>query len=301
MKVLISGGTGLVGTTLTQQLLAKGHSVNVLTRNPKKQANSNIQQFGWNLATNEIDLDCFTNVDAIIHLAGAGIADKPWTKKRKAELISSRVDSAKLLLKGLKDSQQPVRSFISAGGVGYYGAVTTTETFTENHSPYTDFLAECCIVWEQAADLFAQENCRVVKLRISAVLAKTAGALPKMSAPVNYYAGAALGSGKQIMPWVHLYDVCNAFVWALENNTVEGVYNVCADEQPTNTEFTKELGKAMGKPIFLPNVPGFALKLALGELATMVLEGSAVSNQKIKQAGFQFQFNTLKQALADLI
>lgn len=301
MKVLISGGTGLLGTTLTQQLTARGHSVHVLTRSPKKQNSSTVIEFGWNPTKQQIDERCFEGVDAIIHLAGAGIADKAWTKARKTEIINSRVNTAKLLFEGMQKSGNSIPTFISASGVGYYGAVTTNQTYTEESAPYTDFLAECCIVWEKAADLFANENSRVVKLRISAVLAKDAGALPKMAAPINYFVGAPLGSGKQIMPWVHIYDVCNAFVWALENQQIEGVYNVCADEQPTNAAFTKELAQAMHKPLFLPNVPAFALKLALGELATMVLEGSAVSNKKIKNAGFHFEFNSLKKALLDLV
>jgi uncharacterized protein (TIGR01777 family) len=301
MKVLISGGTGLLGTTLIQKLVSRGHSVHVLTRTPKKQSSATTIQFGWNPAKQEIDEQCFNNVDAIIHLAGAGIADKAWTKSRKEEIINSRVNSAQLLYNTMQKVGIKIPIFISASGVGYYGAVTTSTTFTEEHPPNHDFLAECCIAWEKAADLFLTENSRVVKLRISAVLAKDSGALPKIAEPIKYFAGAALGSGRQIMPWVHIHDVCNAFVWALENESINGAFNVCSDEQPTNAAFTKELAEAMRKPLFLPNVPGFVLKLALGELANMVLEGSFISNKKIKDAGFHFQFNNLKQALVDLI
>jgi len=298
-NVLISGATGLVGSLLCETLLTRGHRVHVLSRSSKKTPNQNLQYFKWDLNKKQIDPAAFKGVDHIVHLAGAGIADKRWTSARKREIVLSRTESATLLIEGMQKSGNSYMSFVSASGANYYGSETTQEIYSEDDSPGVDFLADCCLQWEHAVFHNNPAN-RVVALRTGVVLAKEGGALTKLAAPIKMGFGAALGTGKQYMPWIHLQDLVEVYYESLFNENYNGCYNAVADEHVTNRELTLAIAKKLGKKIWLPNVPSFVLMVALGEMSEVLLEGSRLSNQKLKSNGFNFKFPTLESALSDL-
>lgn len=298
--ILITGGTGLVGKKLVAELVTKGYAVNLLTRF-KKENKTNINYFLWDYKNNAIDKTCFKNISGIIHLAGEGIADKNWSDKRKQEIISSRVDTAKLLLQKVKEKNISLDFYISASATGYYGGKTLNKIFTEKDLPAIDFMGECCDLWEKSADAFGAFAKRIVKIRIGVVLDNDGGALPKIVAPVRLGLGAALGSGKQFMPWIHVKDLVAIFSTAVHNEKYNGVYNAVAPEFVNNHDFTKNAAQVLHKPFFLPNVPAFSLKLILREMSCVVLEGNRVSSEKINQEGFVFQFPTIDSALKDLL
>ncbi|WP_210150340.1 TIGR01777 family oxidoreductase [Chryseobacterium scophthalmum] len=295
--VLITGASGAIARVLSKKL-ENQYSIRFLTR--KKEAEN---EFEWDLENQIIDENAFENVSHIIHLAGANISEKRWTEDRKKELISSRVDSAKLILNTLKKKNIKLKSFISASGINFYGTKTTDKIFTENDPPGNDFLSEVVVVWEKAADEFKEQNIseRVVKIRTAVVLSKNEGALAKMMTPIQFGIGSPLGSGKQYMPWIHIDDICSIYEFALKNHEVEGSYNASAPQHTTNKNLTKLIAKVLGKPLLMPNVPSFILKLIFGELADALLEGSRASSEKIEKAGFEFQFPDLKMALEDLL
>lgn len=295
--VLITGAGGLIARELSKKI-ENDYEVRFLTRN-KKQEN----EYEWNIKNGTIDEAALENVSHIIHLAGANISEKRWTDDRKKELISSRVDSAKLILNTLKKKNVKLKSFISASGINYYGTKTTDKIFTENDASGNDFLSEVVVVWEKAADEFKEENIaeRVVKIRTAVVLSKKEGALAKMATPIKFVIGSPLGSGKQYMPWIHIDDICSIYEFALKNPEIEGAFNATAPQHTTNENLTKLIAKVLKKPLFMPNLPGFILKLIFGELADALLEGSRASSEKIQKTGFQFKFPDLKMALEDLL
>lgn len=295
--VLITGASGAIARELSKKI-EKEYTVRFLTR--KKKAEN---EFEWNLENNTINEQAFENVSHIIHLAGANISEKRWTEDRKKELISSRVNSAKLILNTLKKKNIKLKSFISASGINFYGTKTTDKIFTENDAPGNDFLSEVVVVWEKAADEFKEQNIaeRVVKIRTAVVLSKNEGALAKMMTPIKFGVGSPIGSGKQYMPWIHIDDICSMYEFALKNAETEGSYNASAPQHTTNENLTKLIVKVLNKPLLMPNVPSFILKLIFGELADALLEGSRASSEKIEKAGFEFQFPDLKMALEDLL
>lgn len=300
-KILITGGTGLVGTALTELLVEKGDLVTILTRDKNRTSkHPNITYSFWDIDQGIIDKEELLSANYIVHLAGADIAEKPWSQKRKKEILDSRVDLIKLIYNYLNNNPNQLKAFVSASGVGYYGAITTNTIFEETATPANDFLGETCLKWEQAVDELNDLSIRTVKLRTGIVLAKNGGALPKMMQPFKFGLGAALGSGKQIMPWIHIDDLAQLYVAAIENDSFNGAYNSIAGNV-SNKDFSKMLSKAMNKPFWLPNVPGFMLKLFLGEMAVILLEGSAASNQKLLQTGFNFQFADLEEGLRKLV
>lgn len=299
MKVLVTGASGLVGQTLVPMLQAAGIAVVGLSRNPS--ATSPFPVYKWNIAEDYIDPQVLEGVNSIIHLAGAPIADARWTKSRKKEIITSRVKSTSLLSDLVKEQGIKLDSFIGASAIGYYGAYTSSHIYTETDKAANDFLGQSCQEWENASVLFETLSQRRVTLRIGVVLAKNGGALQKISAPVKMGLGAALGSGQQYMPWIHLQDLCHLILWSLQNDTLDGVFNAVAPTHITNAVLTKAIAGCLNKKIYLPNVPAFVLKLSLGELANMLLEGSRVSGQKILDQGFSFQYPQIEDALQDLL
>lgn len=296
-KVLISGGSGLVGRHLTEMLQEKGHEVAWLTRNPKK--NHKMKVFGWDISRQEMDEAALQWADAVVHLAGTGVADKRWTKKRKQDIIDSRVDSAALLVEKMRALNRPL-PVISASGVNYYDMNTGDAWIAEEHAPGNDFLAEVTRKWEDAVQQAASGGSRVVRLRIGAVLTTKGGALPQLTLPVKWWAGAPLGSGNQYMSWIHIDDLCGVFIKALEDPEMEGAYNAVAPHPVTNREMTRAIARVLKKPLWLPNVPGFVLKIMLGEMADMVLKGSRISCKKLESRGFSFRYPELEQALRHL-
>lgn len=297
MKVLITGGSGLIGSRLTQKLKSEGVEVVHLTRYPNSK--NGVKTYAWDWAKGQIDERCFEGVTHIVHLAGEGIADKPWTMERKRTIVKSRVLTARLIETKVRELNVPLEAFISASGIGYYGAITTETIFDEDGKRGDDFVAECCVQWEEAADKL-KDLCRVVKLRTGVVLDNNGGAIPKMASPVKKGFGAALGKGSQYMPWIHHDDMVNIYLMALKNTQMSGVYNATSSVHTTNDAFTAALAKSMHKKIRLPNVPAFMMKMMFGEMAAILLEGSRVSNEKIKKEGFSFVYDDLDEALKNL-
>ncbi len=296
-KILITGGSGLVGTALTEMLLQQGFEVAILSR--KAETDGKVRRYEWDYKRKHADPAAFEGIHAIIHLAGAGIADKRWTTARKQEIINSRVETAQLLRDMVKKTGQTPQVFISASGINYYGSITSDYIFRESDPPAHSFIGQCCVQWEQAADAFSS-LCRVVKLRTGVVLSAKGGALEKIAAPVKYGFGAALGSGRQYVPWIHIQDLCRLYAECIKNNLYQGAYNAVAPMHLSNAELTKKVAKALDKPLWLPNVPAFALKIALGELSEIVLEGSRASAEKLSSAGFVFKYADVDAALGEI-
>ncbi|CAM1365956.1 conserved protein of unknown function [Tenacibaculum soleae] len=290
-KILITGGTGLIGKRLQKKLIEKNYEVVILSRNPKKK-----NEFLWNISNEFIDDNAFANITHIIHLAGAGIADKRWTDEQKKILIDSRVQSANLLFKKIKELKIQLKGFISASGIGYYGAITSDKIFTEDDLPENDFISKVCVQWEKAAHQFKKLNVPVTIIRTGIVLSEIGGALPKINTPLFL---ANIGSGKQYMPWIHIDDLCNIYLKAIKTNNFTGTYNAVAPEHQTNKNFTKILSKVIHKPVLPFNVPSFILKVILGEMNLLLLKGSPISYKKIEKH-YSFIFSDLQSALKDI-
>lgn len=297
MKFLIAGGTGLVGEALIELLLKKNHSVHVLSRS-KKEDRPGIKYFIWDVVKGQIELDAFEGVDVLINLSGAGIADEKWTAKRKKIIIDSRVKTNDFLYKTIQKEKIKLKKFISASGVNCYGWEDKNQIRKEEDAYGEDFLSKVVKVWEQSALQF-ESICDVTILRISMVLSPNGGALDRLSKFVNWRIGSPLGSGNQYLQWVHIEDLTNAFLF-FSINQKPGIYNVSADQQTTNKVFMSSLNEVLGKKPWVPSAPKFALKLVMGEMSEMVLEGVKVSNEKVKNAGFQLKYNQIDDAFKDI-
>ncbi|RDV17007.1 TIGR01777 family protein [Pontibacter diazotrophicus] len=293
-KILITGGSGLVGMRLSEMLIDQGYEVAHLSRNPDKV--SNYKTFKWDVKEGTIDESAITYADYIVHLTGASLASEKWTEDRKREIINSRVKSANLLYNAMKSSEHHVKGFISASGVGIYGN-SGDQLVSEESTLGDDFLADVCQSWEGAAWQMHELGLRTVIMRLGIVLSTKGGALPQMARPVKMMAGAPLGSGKQYMSWIHLDDACRLFISAIEDPQFTGVYNAVAPHPVTNKQFMTELAEAMKKPLVLPKVPAFAINLMMGEMSDVVLTGQRVSANKVLQTGFTFEYNYLEEAL----
>ncbi len=299
-RILITGGAGLLGMALAKMLKADGHTLVLLSRSAQR-INPYDAAFTWNPEKAEIDQQALDQIDAIVHLAGAGIADKPWTEKRKQEILDSRVNSAQLLLNTLKQRAQRINVLVSASAVGWYGAQTTSLLHLEEEPAAIDFMGETCRRWEAAADDFSSVANRIVKIRTGVVLDANGGALPELMKPFKFGFGAVLGSGKQQIPWIHIEDIARIFREALFNEAWSGAYNATATEQCSNRTFTQTLGKVLKKPVFPIGVPSLGLRLVLGEMSAVVLEGSRISNAKLRSTGFLFKHPELQSALHNLV
>jgi uncharacterized protein len=293
-KILITGGTGLVGRRLTEMLVAAGHEVRLLSR--RENLNAFIPRYYWNPIKNEMDASALHGVHVIIHLAGASIADHRWSHKYKQTIIESRTKGLELLAKQIEKDKLPIEQLISSSAVGYYGAKTTDRIFLEKDLPHTDFLGRVCLDWEQASQQIQNLGIKTSILRVGVVLSKQGGALKKLSGLTKLGFGSAIGSGKQWMPWIHLDDLCAMYMHLLDNG-LSGVYNASSPDHKSNKDFTQELAQELNKSIWLPAVPGFMLKLFLGERAAIALEGSRVDAGKIVDSGFNFSYPLLHQAL----
>lgn len=297
-NVLITGGSGLLGTRLTPLLMQKGYHISHLSRNKQP---GDIPSYQWDVEGGVMDRDVLTDTDIIIHLAGAGIADKRWSPKRKKEILESRIKSSALLYKMLKETPHRVRTFVSASAIGIYGYAGSEKLFDEDSEPASDFLVDVVKRWEASVDQISSLGIRVVKIRIGILLSNNGGALYEMAKPIKWGLGAPLGSGDQLISWIHIDDVCGIFNKAIEDESMHGAFNAVSPKPATNKELTLAIARTLGKPQWLPNVPGVVLKLALGEMANLVLKGSYVSAKKIQQAGFKFLFTDLEKALRDLL
>jgi uncharacterized protein len=297
-SVLITGGSGLVGSALTDLLLQKGYHVSHLGRSPSM---GKVKCYRWSVTGNFIDPKALEGVDAIIHLAGAGVAEKRWTDSRKKEILESRTKSTELICETLKIQPNQVKLVISATAIGYYGLSTSDDWYNETHEPGTDFLASVCKAWEAAADPIETLGKRLVKIRVGVVLSNKGGALLQMAQPVKWGAGAPLGTGKQWVSWIHMNDLCQIFLKAIENESMTGIYNAVAPNPVTNKDLNKAIAKALHRPLFLPAVPVWALKIMLGEMHGIVVTGARVTSDKIKAAGVEFQFTDVSAATQNLL
>ena len=299
-NVLISGGSGFIGSHLTTLLLAKGYSVSILSRS-EKQNKENVFYYKWDVARQFIEEEAVLKADYIIHLAGENIGEKRWTAKRKAAIIDSREQSSLLLYSVIKKSNKKLDAFISASAIGFYGAVNGQEICTEEMLPANDFLGYACQKWEDAIDFIENLNVRTVKIRTGLVLGKNDGFLKKLIPLFKYRLGAPLGTGQQYMPWIHVDDLCAIYLKAMENEEMVGPYNAAINDDTTNEIFSETFAQLFGYRIWLPNVPAFVLKMALGKMSVIVLTGRRVSSEKIQQTGFAFKYANLKEALKDCI
>jgi uncharacterized protein len=298
-SVMITGGSGLIGKYLTSLLVSNGYSVAHLSRKGRYQGN--IRVFQWDPERGTVDPSVFNGITCLIHLAGANIGEKRWTNARKAEIIRSRVDSANLLYRVISENGIPLKTFISASATGFYGSTTSDRIFTEDDSPANDFLGNTCRLWEEAASLFEASGIRTVRIRTAVVIEKSDSALSKLMAAARFGFLVKTGSGSQYMPWIHISDLCNIYLKAINDHEMKGAYNAVSPQHVTHTEFMKTLARVMKMPAFMPSVPSFLLKAILGEMSDVVLKGSRVSSSRIINSGYRFSFGSLQDALYDVI
>jgi uncharacterized protein (TIGR01777 family) len=303
--VIITGGTGLVGTALSKHLAAGGYKVIVLSRNRdtvnQKENKENISFAHWDIKSQTIDADAVAKADAIIHLAGAGVVDKPWTESYKMEIINSRIRSSSLLVKALREMPNQVQTVISTSAIGYYGPDKSGVPFTETAKPVRSFLGETCRLWEESIQPVKALGKRLVINRVGIVLSSKGGALAEFEKPLAFRVGAVLGSGQQIVSWIHIDDLCRLYQYELEN-TLEGVYNAVAPHPVSNRELTTSLGKAKyGNGFITMPVPAFVLKIMMGDRSIEVLKSATVSSEKIQHTGFNFMHPEIKDAMKILV
>lgn len=302
MRILITGATGLVGTALTRLLLEKGVSVHYLTLSTSEKKafdQPNCVGFHWNPEQGIIDENCLIGVDVIIHLAGATIA-KRWTNKQKQAIIESRILSSNVLFKAVKENPNRVTQIVSASAIGIYPD-SHSAVYTEMSTAVDPgFLAHVVLKWEESVDKFKLLNIKVCKLRTSTVFAKEADALPVMAKPIKMGFGANFGNGKQIQSWIHVRDLARLYFYAVQNGW-EGIYNATSPQPITNAAQTKLMAKILQKPLWLPNIPRFVMKLALGEMHELLFNDKNVSAQKAIDSGFTFDFPDPESALRDTL
>jgi len=301
--VLITGGTGLIGTALTSLLRDRGFDIIILTRKipgRKRDRVQGVQYMTWNLRRQILDPRAIQQADYIVHLAGAGVAEKRWTAKRKVEIRKSRVESCQLLVKALRDTSHHVKAVVSASAIGWYGQ-NAAAPFVESDPPDAGFLGETCRLWEASIQPVTEMNIRLTILRTGIVLARTGGALPAFKKPVRLGIAAILGNGSQMISWIHIADLCRIYLDAIINENISGVFNAVAPDPVSNKTLTLALAKKMKGDFFIPlHVPSFFLKMLLGEMSIEVLKSAMVSADKIRGTGFQFIYPSLESALGDL-
>ncbi|QRR02517.1 TIGR01777 family oxidoreductase [Dyadobacter sandarakinus] len=295
-KVVVTGGSGLIGKRLTALLLEKGYEVAHLSRGT--QPVTGVKVYQWDVARKYIDPAALEDVHYLVHLAGTNVAEGRWTEERMKYILHSRTDTLALLAETLDARGIRPAAFVSSSGTGYYGKDTGDTRLTEGDLPGADFLGQVCVAWEKAADAIRDMGVRTVKLRTGVVLSRDGGALPQIAAPARFGFGAPLGSGGQWISWIHIEDICRMYIDALENEHWEGPYNAVAGQPVTNAVLTRQICEVLHKPQWLPNVPGFLLKAALGEMSSVVLGSNYAVNHRVAgETSFQYSFPDLKAAL----
>ncbi|WP_458629155.1 TIGR01777 family oxidoreductase [Winogradskyella sp. PC D3.3] len=300
MTVLITGATGLIGQEIVKQCHDKGIDVHYLTTSKSKlNTDTNYKGFYWNPKTKEIDHNCFNGVTAIINMVGASIS-KRWTDSYKKEIIDSRTKTAQLLQDTIKAHHYKIEHVVSASAIGIYPTSLVNYYEESNTEISESFLGKVVHQWETTVDGFKSLGCKVAKIRIGLVLAKDGGALPEIIKPIKYGAGAAFGSGKQWQSWIHIEDLASLFVFAVQHH-FEGIYNGVAPNAVTHKELTKATAKVLHRPLLLPNIPKFLMKLILGDMHILLFESQRVSSKKVETEGFNFKYANLRPALKDLL
>ena len=297
-NILITGGTGLIGSQLGLRLQEKGYHVAMLSRSGKSDLSFPVYQ--WDPDKGEMDVKALDHADYIIHLAGVNIGEKRWSTERKQQILDSRVKSGELIFRAVEQGKRKPLAFITASAIGYYGAVTTDIVFDETAPANHDFLGRTCARWEGVADRFEAIGVRSVKIRTGIVLSKQGGALSKLSLPIKFGVGAPIGNGRQFMPWIHIEDLCGIFIHAIEHTHLNGAFNAVAPEHIKNRGLTEKVARELKRPLWMPNIPAGFMKLLFGEMSVMLLQGSKVSSEKIRAAGYRFQFPDLGRALRQL-
>jgi uncharacterized protein len=301
--VIITGGTGLVGTALSKFLVSQGFQVIILSRNPKAHRTSSpgITYAAWDIEEESVNEEVFRKAKYVIHLAGAGVADKPWTEKRKKEIVESRTRSSALLIKAITNIPNEIVSVVSASAIGWYRQNVSMPA-VETDPPGTDFLSETCVAWEKSIEPVTQLDRRLVVLRTGIVLSNEGGAFPAFAKPVRLGIAGILGNGKQIISWLHIEDLCRIYMEAMKNPEWTGVYNAVSPNPVNNRTFTTELAKKMKGSFFVPiPVPDFVLRFMLGDRSEEVLKSSNISANKLKKMGFQFIYPTIDAAFRELL
>lgn len=300
MKVLITGATGLIGQELTKLLLQNNHTVHYLTTSPLKiQNRDNYYGFYWNPKEGKIDENCLDGIDTIIHLAGATIANR-WTNSYKQELIESRLLSANLLFHLLKKSPNQVKHYISASGTAIYPDSDTAIYDETSTAIDNSFLGNLVVKWEESADQFQLLNIKVTKMRTGVVFSSKGGALPEMIKPIKMFVGSGFGTGQQLQTWIHLNDIASLYYFVIQTQT-EGIINAVAPNTITNQALTKAIAQRLHRPLFLPNIPQWVMKLILGEMHILLFNNKNILPKRALDLGFQFQFPTAEKALQNLL
>jgi uncharacterized protein (TIGR01777 family) len=297
-NILITGGTGLIGTHLGSRLQEKGYHVSLLSRSGRSDTSFSV--YLWDPDKGEVDDQALDHADYIIHLAGVNLGDKRWTPGRKQQILESRVKSGELIYHAIEQRERKPLAFITASAIGYYGAVTTDTIFEETAPANDDFLGRICKSWEGVADRFDKIGIRSIKIRTGIVFSKQGGALSKLVLPIRLGVGAPIGNGLQYLPWIHIEDLCGIFIHAIENPPLAGAYNAVAPEHITNKDLTLKIARELKRALWLPNIPAGLMKLLFGEMSVMLLEGSRVSSEKIRAAGYKFLFPDIASALRQL-
>ena len=302
--ILITGGTGLVGTALTKMLVENGNKVIILTRSIKgKQASDAVSYALWDVEQQTIDTDALSAADCIVHLAGAGVVDQRWTNAYKKTIVDSRVDSGNFLIESLRNHPHKVKTIISSSAIGWYGADQKENVpFVETDPADKHFLGETCQLWEESIRPASKMGIRVCTIRTGIVLSKNGGALAEFMKPIRLGVAAILGNGKQMVSWIHIDDLCRIFMHAIQNENLNGNYNGVAPKPVSNQQLTLELARIMRKQFFVPmHVPAFVLKCIMGESSIEVLKSTNVSSKKIQASGFTFYYPSITAALNALI
>jgi len=302
--VLITGGTGMVGTSLTQLLLSKGYQVIVLTRQPRISNVPNLSYAVWDIDKGYIDPSAIQNADTIVHLAGAGVADKRWSKKRKQEIVDSRVMSGALLVKYLTAHTHQVKTVVTASAIGWYGPDTEQSLqygFTETDPVDAAFLGDTCKQWEDSVKPIETLGIRLVTLRIGIVLNKQGGALAEFIKPAKFGLATIFGTGNQMVSWIHQNDLCKMILFGIQTASLKGVYNAVSPDPTSNKDLIIAITKKL-RGFYLPiPVPAFVLNIMLGEMSIEILKSAKVSSYKIQEADFKFDYPTLNSALHELL
>jgi uncharacterized protein (TIGR01777 family) len=298
-KILIAGGSGLIGNKTTQDLIANGHEVIHLSRSPK--AASTIPVYKWDIAKQYIDPEALIDVDYVINFAGAGIADKRWTDAQKKAIIDSRVHGNQFFQRLIEEKKLNIKKFISGAAIGYYGDRGSEILTEESRAGTSGFLVESCIQWEDSINAIKTTGVPVAYVRIGIVLSTKGGALEKMLGPAKFGLGSYFGDGSQIYSWVHIDDISKIFCWLVDTPNAEGVYNGTAPNPISNKDFVQTMMDVKGGLGIVAPVPKFVLSAMLGEMKAVVMTGSHVIPKKLEQQGFKFKYEELNSCLADLI